>query len=115
MENKDTKRVDFLAQLREKEKRSGKISHRDMINHLSNNLWVMLISKWTFIQMLTTLPHCSLVGSDTTAISLRAMVYYIVKTPRVYDKIQNEIDEADRNNQLSKFITYEECLKLPYL
>jgi cytochrome P450 len=57
----------------------------------------------------------SLAGSDTTAISLRAMIYYIVKNQHVYDKIQREIDEADRNKQLSKFITYEECLKLPYL
>ncbi|CEJ53816.1 hypothetical protein PMG11_00157 [Penicillium brasilianum] len=73
-ENRKAGRKDFLAQLREKEERSGKISHRDMMNHLSNNL---------------------LAGSDTTAISLRAMIYYIVQTPQVYDKIQREIDEAD--------------------
>ncbi|PCG88265.1 Cytochrome P450 [Penicillium occitanis (nom. inval.)] len=36
--SKDAKRTDFLAQLRAKEKQSGKISQRDMINHLSNNL-----------------------------------------------------------------------------
>ncbi|KAL2859238.1 cytochrome P450 [Aspergillus pseudodeflectus] len=94
VDNRKAGRKDFLAQLREKEERSGKISHRDMMNHLSNNL---------------------LAGSDTTAISLRAMIYYIVQTPRVYDKIQREIDEADQHGRLSKFITYEECLKLPYL
>ncbi|GKZ18421.1 hypothetical protein AbraCBS73388_000991 [Aspergillus brasiliensis] len=93
-ENRKAGRTDFLAQLRVKEERSGKISHRDMMNHLSNNL---------------------LAGSDTTAISLRAMIYYIVQTPHVYDKLQREIDEADRQGLLSKFITYEECLKLPYL
>ncbi|KAL2835369.1 cytochrome P450 [Aspergillus pseudoustus] len=90
----DSQRTDFLAQLREKEKRLGKISQRDMINHLSNNL---------------------LAGSDTTAISLRAIFYYVIKNPQVYGKVQNEIDEADRENRLSKFVTYEECLKLPYL
>ncbi|KAL2834623.1 cytochrome P450 [Aspergillus pseudoustus] len=91
---KDLQRTDFLAQLREKEKRSGTISHRDMVNHLSNNL---------------------LAGSDTTAISLRAMLYYIVKNPQVYHKIQREIDEADKRKQLSKCVSYDECLKLPYL
>lgn len=43
------------------------------------------------------------------------MFYYIVKNPRVYRKIQSEIDEADQKGLLSEFVTYEECLKLPYL
>ena len=56
-----------------------------------------------------------LAGSDTTAISLRSCFYYIVKTPQVYQTLVAEIDEADRNRKLSPFVTYEECLKLPYL
>ena len=54
-------------------------------------------------------------GSDTTAISLRACFYYLVKTPRVYQKLVAEIDDADKHGKLSSFITYEECLKLTYL
>lgn len=56
-----------------------------------------------------------LAGSDTTAISLRAVFYYVIKTPRVYEKLVEEIDAADRHGQLSAFVTYEECRKLPYL
>lgn len=37
-EEKDSGRTDFLAQLRAKETKDGKISQRDMMNHLSNNL-----------------------------------------------------------------------------
>ena len=37
-ETKDSSRTDFLAQLRAKEAKDGKISQRDMMNHLSNNL-----------------------------------------------------------------------------
>ncbi|KAH6988450.1 cytochrome P450 [Ilyonectria destructans] len=92
--NQDTGRTDFLSQLREKQKKSGKISSRDMMNHLSNNL---------------------LAGSDTTGISLRAILYYVVKSPRILEKLVNEIDEADSSGNLSTYITYEECLKLPYL
>lgn len=57
----------------------------------------------------------SLAGSDTTAISLRAVFYYLIKTPSAYKTLVSEIDEADKNGQLSVFVTYEECLKLPYL
>lgn len=65
-----------------------------MMNHLSNNL---------------------LAGSDTTAISLRACFYYIIKTPRVYQRLQAEIDAANAEGRLSPGVTYQECLTLPYL
>ncbi|RVX69338.1 hypothetical protein B0A52_06933 [Exophiala mesophila] len=87
-------RTDFLAQLRQKEAKDGKIPYRDMVNHLSNNI---------------------LAGSDTTAISLRACFYYLMKTPAAYVKLVAEITEADKRNELSPFVTYEESLRLPYL
>lgn len=54
-------------------------------------------------------------GSDTTAISLRATLYYLIKTPTSYKRLQAEIDEADRAGKLSKFVTYSESLELEYL
>lgn len=57
----------------------------------------------------------SLAGSDTTGISLRAIIYYVVQNPNVYRKLQQEIDEADRAGKLSEQITYAECLELEYL
>ena len=56
-----------------------------------------------------------LAGSDTTAISLRACFYYLMKTPAAYVKLVAEITEADKRNELSPFVTYEESLRLPYL
>ncbi|KAK7900757.1 Cytochrome p-450 [Exophiala xenobiotica] len=93
-EKKQAGRTDFLAQLREKEAEGGQMTHRDMMNHLANNL---------------------LAGSDTTAISLRACFYYLIKNPRTYQNLVAEIDEADKRGQLSTYVTYEECLRLPYL
>ena len=63
--------------------------------------------------MLTT--QSSIAGSDTTAISLRAIFYHLMKNGRVYKKLQEEIDVADQEGKLSEFVTYEECLRLPYL
>jgi hypothetical protein len=56
-----------------------------------------------------------LAGSDTTAISLRAIIYFLVKNASAYHKLQEEIDEADQSGRISKYITYAECLELPYL
>ncbi|EXJ92842.1 hypothetical protein A1O3_01396 [Capronia epimyces CBS 606.96] len=54
-------------------------------------------------------------GSDTTGISLRAIFYYLLKTPASMQKLVKEIDRADKEGQLSEFITWQESNKLPYL
>ncbi|KAL4936311.1 hypothetical protein BDV06DRAFT_233532 [Aspergillus oleicola] len=56
-----------------------------------------------------------LAGSDTTAIAIRAVLYFLMKTPEAYDKLTAEIDQADRDGRLSSQIQYNEALKLPYL
>ena len=38
LQEKQPGRTDMLAQIRAKEAKDGKLSHRDMVNHLSNNL-----------------------------------------------------------------------------
>ena len=54
-------------------------------------------------------------GSDTTGISLTAIIYFLIKNPPAYRKVIAEIDAADAAGQLSKFITYSESLELKYL
>jgi cytochrome P450 len=56
-----------------------------------------------------------LAGSDTTAISLRAILYYLIKAPKAYKRLQVEVDTAQSAGKLSKFITYGESLELEYL
>ena len=38
-----------------------------------------------------------------------------MQTPHAYRKLQEEIDSADKAGKLSKYVTYAECLELPYL
>ena len=50
-------------------------------------------------------------GSDTTAISLSAVLYYLLKNPACLDKLRTEIDEAE----LSKSPTFKESQQMVYL
>ena len=70
-------------------------------------LFMELLRNW--------LTLASLAGSDTTAISLRACFYYLMKTPSTYKKLLAEIDDADSKGMLSPSVTYEECSRLLYL
>ena len=54
-------------------------------------------------------------GSDTTAISLRSIFYYLCKNPRCYVKLVAEIDEMDKNGDLSNPVSFAEASRMPYL
>ena len=73
---------------------SDKMSTRDIVVHLSTNVFA---------------------GSDTTAIALRAMVYFLCKNPSCMKTLLDEIDRADQGGKLSTPISYREASALPYL
>jgi cytochrome P450 len=57
----------------------------------------------------------SFAGSDTTAISLRAMFYYLCKNRLAYSKLLAEIDSKDQRRELSDPVTFAESNQMPYL
>lgn len=68
-----------------------KMSTRDVVVHLSTNVFA---------------------GSDTTAIALRAILYFLIKNPAAMQKLVREIDEAE----LSPIVQDREAReRLPYL
>lgn len=54
-------------------------------------------------------------GSDTTAISLRAMLYNLAKHPSTMRKLQQEIEEMEAKGVISDPVTYQQSCKMPYL
>lgn len=54
-------------------------------------------------------------GSDTSASTIRAVTLYILSNPRVYQKLQAEIDEAIALAKISSPIKDAEGRQLPYL
>ena len=56
------------------------------------------------------------VGSDTTAITLRAILYHLMKNPQTMARLQKEIDLATvEGSASSPCVTWSESQKLPYL
>ena len=60
------------------------------------------------------LTACRFAGSDTTAIALRAIVYYLLKNPACYAKFRKELDEAEAKGLFSESVTYAQARQLPY-
>ena len=54
-------------------------------------------------------------GSDTTGISLTAVMFQLLKHPDKLHKLRQEIGEAERLGTISSPITFAESQKLPYL
>jgi Cytochrome P450 len=57
----------------------------------------------------------SITGSDTTATTLCAILYYLCKNPSAYRKLQAEVLDAEAGGRISNPITYTEAVKLVYL
>jgi cytochrome P450 len=54
-------------------------------------------------------------GSDTTSVSLAGIMYNLIICPQKLQRLQGEIDQADKNGQLSELVTFQEAQRLPYL
>ena len=50
-------------------------------------------------------------GGDTTAIALRSVIYYILRSPSVYEQLMNELTKA----KLAVPVSWKQAQELPYL
>jgi cytochrome P450 len=54
-------------------------------------------------------------GSDTTSITLSAIMYHLCKNPETMVKLRKEMDDASKAGTISDPITFKEAQDLPYL
>jgi cytochrome P450 len=70
-------------------------------------------------RVLTMAISMAFAGSETTAISLAAVFYYLLRNPRCYQKLMQEIDQAIDDAKLADTptgtVTWSESQQLPYL
>ncbi|KAJ9668219.1 hypothetical protein H2201_001648 [Coniosporium apollinis] len=73
----------------------------------------------TSTQVLTSCVSMVFAGSETTAISLSTVFYYLLKHPRCYAKLMAELDGAVRDGTIADrengAVSWAESQKLPYL
>ncbi|KAF2275833.1 cytochrome P450 [Westerdykella ornata] len=73
----------------------------------------------TDMQILASCTSMVFAGSETTAISLSSVFYFLLKHPRVYQKLMREIDDAVANGIIEaredKTVSWSESQRLPYL
>lgn len=86
-------RQDFLEKCTEL-KKAGKLDHSTMFNTIGANIGA---------------------GSDTTGITLTAIIYYLMKNPECLRKLRLEIETAEQEGRLSSPLNFKEGQQLPYL
>lgn len=64
-------------------------------------------------RLLTMTTSIALAGSDTTAASLAAVFYHLLKNPRCYKRLVDEIDSATIEDE--DIVTYTEAQQMPHL
>ena len=57
----------------------------------------------------------SIAGHDVLAITLRAIFYYLARSPRVMTKLRDEIASLDNSYTLSEPLPYSEVTNFTYL
>lgn len=94
--NKPTNRKDFLsAFLQAKKDWPDLVDDRQVLSYSNSNIFA---------------------GSDTTAISLRSILYYALKTPHVLRQVVAEIDSTVGDRDCSRNpISFSEANQMPYL
>ena len=98
---------------RYKSKEAASVEYRDMLDRFKRHKdGVEVMSEK---ELLSHASSNIFAGSDTTAISLRSMFYYLCKNPDAYQKLVAEIDEADTQGRLSDPITFAESNQMLYL
>ena len=58
---------------------------------------------------------CSMAGHDVLAVTLRAILYYVARAPRVEKKLRTELATLELHHTLSSSVPYAKLTKLSYL
>ena len=88
-------RPDILSQLWDIEEKGEKAGFKK--SDIEQEAWVALMA-----------------GAETTGIALRAVFYYLMKSPAVMRRVVEEIDTAAEQGELSNPITFAQANKLPF-
>ncbi|CZT17471.1 related to pisatin demethylase [Ramularia collo-cygni] len=99
--------------IQERRQNAGKHERYDMLQHFME-MKSTTGGPATDVDVLGEAVNIIGAGADTTSIAMGTCLYYIVRHPDVYQKVQKEIDEYYEQNSLQRAITYQQTQELPY-
>lgn len=85
------------------------------IDFLKKLLTLREDDKITQLDIEKTVGNNIMAGADTTAISLSAVIYSLLKNPGTETKLREEIDTLAAAGKLSNPVTFEQARHMPYL
>lgn len=86
---------DILSKLFDMQKKKGnQLSDDDVLSMATSNVFA---------------------GSDTTAISIRSIIYHLLRTPACLRKLRDEIEDRKRQGRFSDPVTLDQANDMPYL
>ncbi|KAH8817371.1 cytochrome P450 family protein [Xylogone sp. PMI_703] len=103
-----------LASEKAKEHQSNDEKHKDVLGYLES-VHQKKPDEYSEYDMVSTVTSNIFAGSDTTAISLRAMIYYLLSNPQYHDRFLYELRERREAGQISNPIRFEEAEAWPFL
>lgn len=71
--------------------------------------------RFTMFHIISGCMQNMVAGSDTTGITLSAILYYLLKNPATFSRLRDEVDTLDRERGRTSFVSFEESQGMPYL
>ncbi|KAH6681094.1 cytochrome P450 [Plectosphaerella plurivora] len=107
--------------MREAQSRAKAVDPEDMGESMTQDFLGKFLAKhsadpdrFTSFHVLAGCVSNMVAGSDTTAISLSAIMYHLLRNPECMDKVRAEVDQFVAEGKLSRYPTYKESLQMPY-
>ena len=95
-------------------RRSGETSS-DRPDFLTKLLNLRHADKIEEVDLITTIGANIAAGSDTTAISLSSVIYFLATNPACLTELRRELENFQAQGMISNPIKYQEAQRMPYL
>lgn len=103
-----------LAAKKTKEHQVQDENHKDILGYLED-VRARRPDEFSEYDMISTITSNIFAGSDTTAIALRAMIWYLLSSPNSLERFQKELKERRAAGLISNPIRFHEAEAWPFL
>ncbi len=103
-----------LAAKKTKEHQVQDENHKDILGYLED-VRAKKPDEFSEYDMVSTITSNIFAGSDTTAIALRAMIWYLLSSPHYLERFERELKERREAGLISDPIRFDQAEAWPFL